>query len=96
MGAPKPDPATVQTMCREFRSAGGGAVILSGGYDRERAETDLQSGAAELVAFGRPFISNPDLVDRLKTGAPLAEADQSTFYSPGPAGYSDYPALTVS
>lgn len=92
MGAPKPDPATVQAMCREFRAAGGQAVILSGGYDRERAEADLQSGAADLVAFGRPFISNPDLVERMKFGIPLAEPDEATFYTPGPAGYSDYPA----
>jgi len=94
MGAPKPEPATVKAMCREFRAAGGRAVILSGGYDRERAEADLQSGAADLIAYGRPFIANPDLVERLKNGIVLAEADQATFYSPGPAGYSDYPAFT--
>jgi N-ethylmaleimide reductase len=91
MGAPKPDPATVQAMCQAFRNAGGGSVILSGGYDRERAEIDLQSGAADLIAFGRPFISNPDLVARLREGYPLAEADQATFYSPGAEGYIDYP-----
>jgi N-ethylmaleimide reductase len=91
MGAPKPDPATVTAMCRAFRAQGGGAIILSGGYDRERAEADLQSGAADLVAFGRPFIANPDLVARLRTGAPLATPDMATFYTPGPAGYTDYP-----
>lgn len=94
MGAPKPEPATVTAMCREFRAAGGQAVILSGGYDCERAEADLQSGAADLIAYGRPFIGNPDLVERLKAGLPLVEADQATFYSPGPAGYSDYPAFS--
>jgi N-ethylmaleimide reductase len=94
MGAPRPDPATITAMCREFLVAGGQAVILSGGYDRERAEADLQSGAADLIAYGRPFISNPDLVERLKGGHPLAEADQASFYSPGPAGYSDYPAFS--
>jgi N-ethylmaleimide reductase len=93
MGAPTPEPATVTAMCRGFRAAGGRAVILSGGYDRERAEADLQSGAADLVAYGRPFISNPDLVERLKRGLPLAEPDQATFYTPGAAGYTDYPAL---
>jgi N-ethylmaleimide reductase len=91
MGAPKPDSATILAMCQAFRKAGGGSVILSGGYDRERAEIDLQSGAADLIAFGRPFISNPDLVARLKEGYPLAEADQATFYSPGAEGYIDYP-----
>jgi N-ethylmaleimide reductase len=90
MGAPKPDPATVQDMCRVFRAAGGGAVILSGGYDRDRAEVDLISGAADLIAFGRPYIANPDLVARLKNGHILAEPDQATFYSPGSKGYTDY------
>ena len=94
MGAPKPEAATVTAMCREFRAAGGQAIILSGGYDRERAEADLQSGAADLIAYGRPFISNPDLVERLTRGLPLVEADQATFYSPGPAGYTDYPAFS--
>jgi N-ethylmaleimide reductase len=94
MGAPKPETATVSAMCRGFRAAGGQAIILSGGYDLDRAEADLQSGAADLIAYGRPFISNPDLVERLKRVLPLVEADQTTFYSPGPAGYSDYPAFT--
>lgn len=91
MGAPKPEPATVQAICQAFRAAGDGAVILSGGYDTERAEADLQSGAADLIAFGRPFIANPDLVARLQRGKELAVPDQNTFYSPGAAGYTDYP-----
>ena len=94
MGAPKPEAATVQRMSHEFKNAGGGAVILSGGYDRERAEADLTSGAADLIGYGRPFISNPDLVERLRNGAPLAVPDQATFYSPGSVGYTDYPGLT--
>jgi N-ethylmaleimide reductase len=93
MGAPKPVAATVQSICREFKQAGGGAVILSGGYDRERAEADLTSGAADFIAYGRPFISNPDLVERLQSNAPLADPDQATFYSPGSAGYTDYSRL---
>lgn len=96
MGAPKPDPATVQAMCRAFRQRGGQAVILSGGYDVVRAEADLQSDAADLIAFGRPFISNPDLVERLRLGKPLAEPDQTTFYSPGPKGYTDYPVAPAA
>ncbi|MDD2897644.1 MAG: alkene reductase [Desulfuromonadaceae bacterium] len=91
MGAPKPDQATVGAICTKFRGSGGGAVILSGGYDRERAEADLMSGAADLIAYGRPFISNPDLVEQLQADAPLIDADQATFYSPGAAGYTDYP-----
>lgn len=93
MGAPKPEPSTIQLICREFRGAGRGAVILSGGYDRERAEADLESGAADLVAYGRPFIANPDLVKRLNINAPQNVADQTTFYSPGEIGYTDYPTL---
>ncbi len=91
MGAPKPEPETVQALIEAFRESGGEAVILSGGYDRERAEADLQSGAADLVAFARPFISNPDLVERLEAGAPLAVPDPATFYTPGKEGYTDYP-----
>ena len=92
MGAPKPESATISAMTRAFRGNGGGAVILSGGYDLARAEADLQSGAADLVAFGRPFIANPDLVERLRSGAPLAVPDMATFYTPGREGYTDYPA----
>lgn len=95
MGAPKPDQAVVSAMCKAFRDNGGGSVILSGGYDRERAEGDLQSGAADLVAFGRPFIANPDLVERFRTGASLAVPDQATFYTPGKEGYTDYPRLAA-
>jgi len=93
MGAPKPEPATVALICSNFRQAGGGRIVLSGGYDRTRAEADLAGGAADLVAFGRPFISNPDLVARLKKDATLTEADQATFYTPGTAGYNDYAPL---
>jgi len=93
MGAPKPAAAGVALICSNFRQAGGGDIMLSGGYDRTRAEADLVGGAADLVSFGRPFIANPDLVQRLKVDAPLAEADQATFYTPGLAGYNDYPPL---
>jgi N-ethylmaleimide reductase len=93
MGAPKPAAATVSLICSRFRQAGGGDIILSGGYDRTRAEADLTEGAADLIAFGRPFIANPDLVQRMEKDAPLAEADQATFYTPGPAGYNDYPPM---
>jgi N-ethylmaleimide reductase len=83
----------VHLICANFRAAGGRAVVLSGGYDRERAEADLASGAADLVAFGRPFLANPDLVVRLKRGAALNAPDFSTFYTPDGKGYTDYPAL---
>ncbi|UYZ61674.1 alkene reductase [Hymenobacter weizhouensis] len=93
MGAPAVPPATVAAIRERFTNT----LILSGGYDAQQAEEALQSGRADLVAFGRPFISNPDLVERLRTGAPLAPYDPATFYAPGPAGfqqgYTDYPAL---
>jgi N-ethylmaleimide reductase len=61
--------------------------------DAERGNRLIAEGLADLVAFGRPFIANPDLVERLKTGAPLSEIDWTTVYASGPKGYSDYPAL---
>ena len=85
-------PVTVAAITKTFRDHGGGAVILSGGYDRERAEADLQSGAADLIAFARPFIANPDLMERLQSREALANPDPATFYAPGKEGYTDYPA----
>lgn len=89
MGAPKPAESTVQKMRAAFR----GALVLSGGYDRARAEADLASGRGDLIAFGRAFLANPDLPERLKSGAPLAVADMKTFYTAGEKGYTDYPML---
>lgn len=89
MGAPKPAESTITKMRKAF----GRTIVLSGGYDRERADRDLASGRGNLIAFGRPFISNPDLPERLKTGAQLTAADMSTFYTPGEKGYTDYKAM---
>jgi N-ethylmaleimide reductase len=77
----------------KIQKAFGGPVILSGGYDRQRAETDLQEEKADLVAYGRPFLANPDLVERLKNDLPLNDPDPATFYTPGAKGYTDYPAM---
>jgi N-ethylmaleimide reductase len=87
MGAPEVKPGIKRKIKKAFR----GTLILSGGYDRARAEADLAAGNGDLIAFGRPFISNPNLVSKLKNGAALLPADQSTFYSPGEKGYTDYP-----
>jgi N-ethylmaleimide reductase len=66
--------------------------IMAGGYAIDTAQKDLQSGLADLIAFGKPFISNPDLVDRLQHGYPLnTHWDVKTFYTSGPEGYIDYP-----
>ena len=89
MGAPPvPD-----TMKATFRKIFKRTLILSGGYDAERAESDLVERKCDLVAVGRPFLANPDLLTRCKTGATLNAPDMDTFYTPGPKGYTDYTAL---
>src|SRR3954452_19860944 len=70
-----------------------GAYIANNGFDFELANKVLAADAADLIAFGKPFISNPDLVERLKRGAPLNEWDKATFYGGGAKGYTDYPVL---
>jgi len=71
------------------------ALIVNGGYDRLRADAVIGNGGADLVSFGRAFLANPDLVSRLKIGAPLNPPDSSTFYGGGEKGYIDYPALAA-
>jgi N-ethylmaleimide reductase len=70
--------------------------IVNNGYTGEMAEEAVASGRADMVAFGRPFISNPDLVERLRRKAPLAELNRATLYGGGAEGYTDYPALDVA
>ncbi len=89
MGAPAVPQSIKDTFRKEFK----GALILSGGYDAARAEADLAAGKADLIAFGRPFLANPDLIKRWQSGAALNAPDPNTFYTPGPKGYTDYPAL---
>lgn len=76
-----------------LRSRFANAYIANNGYDVALANDALDNGSADLIAFGRPFIANPDLVRRLQTGAALSEIDTSTLYGGGAAGYSDYPTL---
>jgi N-ethylmaleimide reductase len=83
MGAPALPPEIKPAI----RAAFGGPIILSGGYDAARAEADLAAGHGELVAFGRPFLANPTLVDKLRTGAELVAADMRKNFTPGPDGY---------
>lgn len=70
-----------------------GTYIANNGYDFKLATEVLDQNKADLIAFGKPFISNPDLVERLKLGAPLNAFDKTTFYGGGAKGYTDYPAL---
>lgn len=91
MGAP-PVPAGLK---HELRAAFQGLFILAGGFDRTSAEKALRAGQADLIAFARPFLANPDLVQRMRVDAPLNGAEMATFYTPGPKGYIDYPALAA-
>lgn len=70
-----------------------GPLILNSDYDIERAMADLGSELADAISFGRPFLANPDLVERLKNGVPLNRPDPETFYTQGTNGYLDYPTL---
>ena len=86
MGAPEVNPALKAKIRANFK----GKYILSGGYDLARANADLGANRGDLVAFGRPFIGNPGLVQKLQSGTALAAPDFSTFYTPGEKGYTDY------
>ncbi|WP_179877530.1 alkene reductase [Rhizobium anhuiense] len=77
-----------------FRKAYRGTLIAAGGFDRELAEAELAKGEHDLIAFGTSYIANPDLVERMRNGWPLAQSDPSTFYGViGAKGYTDYPAF---
>ena len=88
-------PPVGEDVVTAIRTAFKGTFILSGGYTKARAEHDLTDGKADLIAFGRPFISNPDLVARLESDATLNDPDYTTFYTPGEKGYTDYPSLAL-
>ena len=85
MGAPQVSPALKRAIRANFK----GAYILSGGYDAARANADLAANQGDLVAFGRPFLANPDLVKKLRDGGELAVPDFNTFYTPGAKGYTE-------
>lgn len=80
---------------RLLRSCFNGVYIANNGYDLERAQAALKNGDADLVAFGTPFLANPDLVRRFIEKLPLNEADRSTFYGGDEKGYTDYPFISV-
>ncbi|OGQ88940.1 MAG: alkene reductase [Deltaproteobacteria bacterium RIFOXYA12_FULL_58_15] len=88
MGAP----SVPEKLKHALRKAWPRTYVASGGFDRAKAEVALRERRADLIAFGRPFLSNPDLVTRLQKNLPLNPPDFSTFYTPGPKGYTDYPA----
>ena len=80
-----------QALRRAFR----GPYMANNGYDFAMADAALREGRADLIAFGRPFIANPDLVERLRAGAPLATPQRETFYGGDEHGYTDYPPLAA-
>ena len=79
-----------------LHAAFSGIYMANNGYDREMAMQAVEQGDADLVCMGRPFISNPDLVERLERDAPLNELDPDTLYGGGEEGYIDYPFLRDS
>jgi N-ethylmaleimide reductase len=79
-----------------FRPLFRNPIISAAGYDKAQAEAQLKSGNADLIAFGTPFIANPDLVARLKQNAPLAQGDRASFYGGDAKGYTDYPSLEAA
>ena len=91
LGAPAVPLEIKQTIRHNFKNT----IILAGGFNQESAEAAIESGLADLIAFGRPFINNPDLVERMQNGRPLnQELKMDLFYTPGAAGYTDYPVHT--
>ncbi len=87
MGAPEVPAQIKEAIAKAF----GGTIIASGGLDKDSAEAVLQAGKGHLVAFGRPFLANPDLLTRFTNNLELNQPDFSTFYTPGEKGYTDYP-----
>ncbi len=81
------------TFKKKLRQAYSGTLIYAGEYTAEKAEAAVQSGLADAIAFGRPFIANPDLVERIRQGGPYNVPDRATFYTEGSKGYTDYPTL---
>jgi len=86
-------PNMVTNVSEHFRTLYRGTLITNTGYDQEKGNAVIAKGQADLVAFGMPYIANPDLVERLRAYAPLAQADQNTLYQGGARGYTDYPPL---
>jgi N-ethylmaleimide reductase len=86
-------PAGTRRVAPVLRERFKGALILNGGYDAQSANAAIARGDADLVAFGVPFLANPDLPFRYANRAPLNAPDQATFYAGEAKGYTDYPAL---
>lgn len=88
-------PPVPETLKSTLRAAFDGPFILAGGFNHASAEQALQDGRADLIAMGRPFLANPDLVARMRQDAPLNPLDPATLYTSGAQGYTDYPPLAA-
>ncbi len=84
-------PYAVTEIAKHFRPLYNGTLMINGGFDQDSGNEVIASGNADLVAYGKPYISNPDLVERFEHGIELADWDKDTFYTPGKEGYTDYP-----
>ena len=89
------NPLAEPHIAKHYRPLYQGTLIINGGFDQEKGNQVIADGDADLVAYGKPYIANPDLVARFAEHTPLAEGDKDTFYSPGPKGYIDYPELVA-
>ncbi|HEX6550694.1 MAG TPA: alkene reductase [Gammaproteobacteria bacterium] len=89
-------PNMVADVISHYRGVYEGVLIANTGYDRDSGNREIAEGTADLIAYGIPFIANPDLVERFQQGATLAEADRATFYSGGEKGYIDYPSCQAA
>ena len=93
------DPRTkdvIPAIVESFKSAGGGIYVGNGDYSPEQGAQAVESGWADAIAYGRPWIPNPDFADRVKQGGPYRDPDQSTFYGGGAEGYSDFEPLNAT
>ena len=87
-------PYAVTEIAKHFRPLYDGTLIINSGFTYETGNAVIEEGSADLVAYGKPFISNPDLVERFKNKFALTAWDNDTFYTPGKEGYTDYPVKT--
>ena len=89
-------PYAEKEIAKRYRPMYKGTLVINSNFDQEKGNKVIADGLADAVAYGKPFISNPDLVERFAENAPLADYDQSTLYTPGEKGFTDYPKLAVS
>ncbi|GGK29590.1 alkene reductase [Yeosuana aromativorans] len=87
-------PYAVTDIAKHFRPLYKGTLMINSEFNQETGNKIIEDGLADLVSFGKPFISNPDLVERFEQNIDLADWDKDTFYTPGPKGYTDYPKAT--